>query len=54
MRRISKSPIIEAPSTVSISSFIFQRAIEKTIFATGNDDLRPVMSGFSFNYLKVI
>ncbi len=40
-----KSPIIEAPSTVSISSFIFQRAIEKTIFATGNDDLRPVMSG---------
>ena len=40
-----KSPVIEAPSTVSISSFILQRAIEKTIFASGNDDLRPVMSG---------
>ncbi len=40
-----KSPIIEAPSTVSISGFILQRAIEKTIFASGNDDLRPVMSG---------
>ena len=40
-----KSPVIEAPSTVTISSFIFQRAIEKTIFASGNDDLRPVMSG---------
>ena len=40
-----KSPLIEAPSTVTISSHIFQRAIEKTIFASGNDDLRPVMSG---------
>jgi DNA polymerase-3 subunit beta len=40
-----KSPVIEAPSTVTISSHIFQRAIEKTIFASGNDDLRPVMSG---------
>lgn len=40
-----KSPVIEAPSTVEISAFILQRAIEKTIFASGNDDLRPVMSG---------
>tara|TARA_B100000927_G_scaffold59312_1_gene46052 strand:- start:423 stop:1538 length:1116 start_codon:yes stop_codon:yes gene_type:complete len=40
-----KSPIIESPSTVNISGFILQRAIEKTIFASGNDDLRPVMSG---------
>jgi DNA polymerase-3 subunit beta len=40
-----KSPIIESPSTVSLSGFILQRAIEKTIFASGNDDLRPVMSG---------
>ncbi len=40
-----KSPIIESPSTVKISGFILQRAIEKTIFASGNDDLRPVMSG---------
>ena len=31
-----KSPVIEVPSTVTISSFIFQRAIEKTIFASGN------------------
>jgi len=40
-----KSPTIEAPSTVNLSGFILQRAIEKTIFASGNDDLRPVMSG---------
>ena len=40
-----KAPIIEAPSSVDIDSSILQRAIEKTIFASGNDDLRPVMSG---------
>ena len=40
-----KSPVIETPSTVNMSAFILQRAIEKTIFASGNDDLRPVMSG---------
>jgi len=40
-----KSPIIEAPSTTTIGGDILQRAIEKTIFASGNDDLRPVMSG---------
>ena len=45
-----KSPVIEAPSTVTISSHIFQRAIEKTIFASGNDDLRPVMSGVFFQF----
>ena len=45
-----KSPIIESPSTVKISGFILQRAIEKTIFASGNDDLRPVMSGIFFQF----
>ncbi|MDG2343306.1 MAG: DNA polymerase III subunit beta [Flavobacteriales bacterium] len=40
-----KAPVIEAPSSVNMDSSILQRAIEKTIFASGNDDLRPVMSG---------
>lgn len=40
-----KVPALESPSTVILGSEILQRAIEKTIFATGNDDLRPVMSG---------
>ena len=40
-----KTPALEAPSTVNISAEVLQRAIEKTIFAAGNDDLRPVMSG---------
>ena len=42
-----KSPVIEAPSTVTISSHIFQRAIEKTIFASGNaDKINPIYSKF--------
>ena len=38
-------PALESPSSVTLSSEMLQRAVEKTIFATGNDDLRPVMSG---------
>jgi len=40
-----KIPVIENPSNVELECDIIQRAIEKTIFASGNDDLRPVMSG---------
>jgi DNA polymerase-3 subunit beta len=38
-------PKLESPSQISINGNVLQRAIEKTVFATGNDDLRPVMSG---------
>ena len=40
-----KAPSIESASTALIHSDIIATAINKTIFATGNDDLRPVMSG---------
>jgi len=40
-----KAPGIEAGSTALIHSDIIGSGIHKTIFATGNDDLRPVMSG---------
>lgn len=40
-----KTPTIENSSTVIISGEIISSAINKTLFATGNDDLRPVMSG---------
>ena len=40
-----KIPIIEKPSNVELECNVVQRAIDKTIFASGNDDLRPVMSG---------
>lgn len=40
-----KLPKIENTSNAIISGDIISKAINKTIFATGNDDLRPVMSG---------
>ena len=40
-----KVPQMESPSTISIDPNIIIEAINKTIFACGNDDLRPVMSG---------
>jgi len=41
---------LEAPSTTKVSSSILATAISKTIFASGNDDLRPVMSGVFFQF----
>lgn len=38
-------PTIEKSNTINISGEIISKAINKTLFATGNDDLRPVMSG---------
>lgn len=38
------------PSTTNVMGDILATAIEKTIFATGNDDLRPVMSGVFFQF----
>lgn len=40
-----KAPVIESSSTAIIPSKVIAIGINKTIFATGNDDLRPVMSG---------
>ena len=43
-----KTPEFDSNSTLSIDSSILQKAISKTIFATGYDDLRPVMTGVLF------
>ena len=40
---------IKDPSSTSLNGEILSKAIHSTIFATGNDDLRPVMSGVFFN-----
>jgi DNA polymerase-3 subunit beta len=40
-----KTPDLDGGSSVTINSFTLANAINKTIFATGNDELRPVMSG---------
>ncbi len=38
-------PQLDGASNVAITSEILSRALNKTIFASGNDELRPVMSG---------
>ncbi|MCF6350562.1 MAG: DNA polymerase III subunit beta [Flavobacteriaceae bacterium] len=41
---------LETPNTTKINSSILAIAISKTIFASGNDDLRPVLSGIFFQF----
>jgi DNA polymerase-3 subunit beta len=40
-----KAPALENGASIRVSGEIIAKAINKTLFATGNDDLRPVMSG---------
>ena len=41
---------LPSPSSTELPSNILATAINKTIFASGNDDLRPVMSGVFFQF----
>jgi len=43
---------LKDPSSTKIQGDILANAISKTIFASGNDDLRPVMSGVFFQFAK--
>ncbi|HNP32340.1 MAG TPA: DNA polymerase III subunit beta [Flavobacterium sp.] len=45
-----KSVVLDNPSSTVVSSEVLATAIGKTIFAAGNDDLRPVMSGVFFQF----
>jgi len=45
-----KAITLESPSSTMLSGNILATAISKTIFASGNDDLRPVMSGVLFQF----
>ncbi len=40
-----RTPEIENSNSITVAGEIISGAINKTLFATGNDDLRPVMSG---------
>lgn len=40
-----KVPTMDGSSSLKVSASILSRAVTKTIFATGNDELRPVMNG---------
>jgi DNA polymerase III subunit beta len=43
-----KAPPIEGEKSFEIDGYILSTAINRTLFAAGNDDLRPVMSGLFF------
>ena len=45
-----KAVVLDEPNTTTITDDILATAISKTIFAAGNDDLRPVMSGVFFQF----
>ena len=45
-----KSVSLQSPSKTIVPSNVLATAISKTIFAAGNDDLRPVMSGVFFQF----
>ncbi|MCX6291937.1 MAG: DNA polymerase III subunit beta [Bacteroidetes bacterium] len=40
-----KLPVMEGTRSIELSPDVMLHAINKTLFATGNDELRPVMSG---------
>ncbi len=41
---------LPSPTSTQVPSQVLATAITKTLFATGNDDLRPVMSGVFFQF----
>jgi|TARA_B110000037_G_scaffold159790_1_gene180386 DNA polymerase-3 subunit beta len=45
-----KAVSLQSPSKTVLNGAILATAISKTIFAAGNDDLRPVMSGVFFQF----
>lgn len=47
-----KSPDLESPAKVALDASVLFNAVNKTLFASGNDELRPVMSGIFFELHK--
>jgi DNA polymerase III subunit beta len=45
-----KSITLEDPSKTIVPAEVLSTAVSKTIFAAGNDDLRPIMSGVFFQF----
>jgi len=45
-----KAVELKEPSSTTVQGDVLATAISKTIFASGNDDLRPVMSGVFFQF----
>jgi DNA polymerase III subunit beta len=47
-----KRPEMEASSSLKIKADVLFSAVNKTLFATGNDELRPMMTGVFFELAK--
>ena len=47
-----KTPEVESPTNLKVAGELLFNAIDITIFASGNDDLRPVMSSVFFQLSK--
>ncbi len=47
-----KIPELSSPLSIKINSSILINAINKTLFASGNDELRPIMSGMFCDFSK--
>jgi DNA polymerase-3 subunit beta len=47
-----KLPVLEGTTSLELPSNVMLQTINKTLFATGNDELRPVMSGVFFQLGK--
>ncbi|MCD8518692.1 MAG: DNA polymerase III subunit beta [Flavobacterium sp.] len=45
-----KAVVLDDPSKTLVPAEVLATAVSKTIFAAGNDDLRPVMSGVFFQF----
>lgn len=41
---------LENPKTITLAGNILATAVNKTLFATGNDEMRPVMTGVLFHF----
>lgn len=47
-----KVPALDGAKSIEVPASLLQKAIAKTLFATGNDELRPVMSGVFSQFSK--
>ena len=49
-----KANKVADPTTTALQGDLLANAVNTTLFASGNDDLRPVMSGVFFNFLPLV
>jgi DNA polymerase-3 subunit beta len=47
-----KTPSFEEKNSISVATHILNKAFSKTLFATGTDDLRPMLTGVCLDFKK--